>query len=571
MSGAEERTVTGVGVSPGVGAGPVRAMAAPVPEPARGERLTGTAEAAKAAAKEALARVGADLDARAEAAAARDRGEAAEVLAAQAMMARDPSLADATAARIDEGTSPARAVYESFGTFRDLLAKAGGYMAGRVTDLDDIRDRVIAVLTGAPVPGVPEADEPFVLVARDLAPADTALIDQAKVLAFVTAEGGPTSHTAILARTMGIPAIVAAPGALDLADGTRVLVDGGTGVITVDPDDDLVRRAKQTTEARAEAVSAASGPGRTADGKLVPLLANIGGPGDVEAALAHGAEGVGLFRTEFLFLDSATAPSFDTQVDTYRKVLSGFGSGRVVVRTLDAGADKPLAFLPAGDEPNPALGERALRMMRHHPDMLDTQLGALARAAEGLPAELWVMAPMVADADDAAYFVDAARAAGLSEDNAKVGVMVEIPAAALRARDIAARVDFFSIGTNDLAQYTYAADRQIGALARFQDPWQPAMLDLVASTAHAAGAAHKSCGVCGEAAADPALACVLVGLGVSSVSMSAPALPLVRAVRAAHTCSQCVKAAEAALRAHSAADARERAKAALPKLAALGL
>ncbi|MEV0646463.1 phosphoenolpyruvate--protein phosphotransferase [Phytomonospora sp. NPDC050363] len=571
MTGDRTADITGVGVSPGVGAGPVRAMVARVPEPPAGQRLDGDAEAAKRAAAEAFEAVGADLDARAASAVERDRAEAAEVLSAQAMMARDPGLAEVTARKIDEGTGTARAVHEAFGTFRELIAGAGGYMAGRVADLDDIRDRVLAVLTGAPMPGVPNSDEPFILVARDLAPADTALIDPAKILAFVTAEGGPTSHSAILARTMGLPAVVAAPGALEIPDGTRVLVDGATGVVTVDPGEAAVQRAEQAANALAGALSAASGPGRTADGKPVPLLANIGGPGDVPGALSHGAEGVGLFRTEFLFLDAATAPTMEAQVETYRAVLSAFGNGRVVVRTLDAGADKPLAFLPAGEEPNPALGERALRMMRHHPDMLDTQLRALAEAARGTSAQLWVMAPMVADADDAAYFVEAARAAGLSEDVAKVGVMVEIPAAALRARDIAGEVDFFSIGTNDLAQYTFAADRQLGSLARFQDPWQPALLDLIHEAAEAANRAGKSCGVCGEAAADPALACVLVGLGVSGLSMSAPALPLVRAVLGAHTVSQCMKAADAARRGTSADTARELARSALPRLSALGL
>ncbi|GLZ76894.1 phosphoenolpyruvate-protein phosphotransferase [Actinorhabdospora filicis] len=559
---------TGVGVSPGVGAGPVRAMAAAPPEPPPGERHDGDATAALAAASSALETVGADLDARSERAAQKGRAEASEVLAAQAMMARDPSLSELAAAKIGEGLSPARAVFEAFGTFRDLLASAGAYLAGRVADLDDIRDRVIAVLSGRPMPGVPDADVPFVLVARDLAPADTALIDPAKVAAFVTAEGGPTSHTAILARTMGVPAVVAAPAALDLPDGTPVLVDGTTGEVTVEPSEEAVRTARQAGDALAAAVSGARGPGATADGKLVPLLANIGGPADVESALAHGAEGVGLFRTEFLFLDAATAPTLEAQQAVYREVLSAFGDKRVVVRTLDAGADKPLAFLPAGDEPNPALGERALRMMRHHPDMLDTQLRALAAASSGLPVDLWVMAPMVADGDDAGFFMDAARAAGLT---GKAGVMIEIPAAALRARDFAQAVDFFSIGTNDLAQYAFAADRQIGALSRFQDPWQPAMLDLIASAATAANTAGTSCGVCGEAAADPALACVLVGLGVTSLSMSAPALPLVRAVLAAHTYSQCVRAAEAARRATSASGAREMARAALPGLRAVGM
>ncbi|HEY1178122.1 MAG TPA: phosphoenolpyruvate-utilizing N-terminal domain-containing protein, partial [Phytomonospora sp.] len=220
MTDDRKADITGVGVSPGVGAGPVRAMAAAVPEPPADQPLDGDPADAKRRAAEAFAAVGADLDARAASAARRGRTEAADVLAAQAMMARDPSLAEVAGQKIDGGLGAPRAVHEAFGTFRELLAGASGYLAARVADLDDIRDRVLATLTGAPLPGLPVADEPYVLVARDLAPADTALIDPAEVVAFVTAEGGPTSHTAILARTMGVPAVVAAPGVLDLADGT---------------------------------------------------------------------------------------------------------------------------------------------------------------------------------------------------------------------------------------------------------------------------------------------------------------------------------------------------------------
>ncbi|MEV2266978.1 phosphoenolpyruvate--protein phosphotransferase [Nonomuraea africana] len=555
-------TVAGVGVSPGIGHGPVYVLIASVPEPPEGATYTGEADQEKARAHAALEKVASDLEARG----IRAGGEAKDVLAAQAMMARDPGLAVGVDALIDQGTAAARAVYESFGTYRDLLTSAGGYLGERAADLDDIRDRTIAVLTGRPMPGVPDvAAEPYVLVARDLAPADTALLSKDVVAAFVTEEGGPTSHTAILARAMGVPAVVAARGATTLTPGVRVLVDGAAGTVTVDPGEREVAEARRRAAARDRAIGAATGPGGTSDGHAVPLLANIGGPGEVKGALEHGAEGVGLYRTEFLFLDRRQPPTGAEQETAYRAVLEAFPRGKVVVRTLDAGADKPLAFLPhQGEEPNPALGERGLRLFRAHPEVMAEQLDALARAAVGLPAELQVMAPMVATVEEATWFTEACRARGLHS----AGVMIEIPAAALRARDLAAAVDFFSIGTNDLAQYTFAADRQVGALSALQDAWQPALLDLIAA---AVGEHGTPCGVCGEAAADPVLACVLVGLGVATLSMSAPALPAVRAGLAGHTLAQCRAAAADARAQSTAAGARAAARAALPGLDALGL
>ncbi|WP_131732385.1 phosphoenolpyruvate--protein phosphotransferase [Actinomadura formosensis] len=554
----------GAGVSPGVGAGPVRRVAGGVPEPPAGDRHGGDAAAEHGTALAALEAVAADLEERGERAALAGNRDGRDVLNAQALMARDPGLAGGVRARVEEGVPAARAVFEAFGVYREMLAGAGEYMAARVSDLDDVRDRAIARLLGLPMPGVPESDEPFVLVARDLAPADTAVLDPARVVAFVTEEGGPTSHTAIIARTMGVPAVVAVPGATAIPDGTRVLVDGTAGTVRSEPSEEEVTVARAAAAARASALEETTGPGATRDGHAVPLLANVGGPQDVEAALVHGAEGVGLYRTEFLFLDRAAPPSGEEQEEAYRKVLEAFPAGRVVVRVLDAGADKPLAFLPApGEEPNPALGERGLRMLRRHPDVLAAQLTALARAASGLTVKLRVMAPMVTDAVEAAWFARACREAGIEHP----GVMVEVPAAALRARDLAAEVEFFSIGTNDLTQYTCAADRQVGALASLQDPWQPAVLDLVAPAA----GAGVPCGVCGEAAADPALACVLVGLGVTSLSMSAPSLPLVRAALARHTLAECRRAAAAAREARTAGRAREAARAHLPGLAALGL
>ncbi|MFD7071766.1 phosphoenolpyruvate--protein phosphotransferase [Streptomyces sp. NPDC059913] len=549
-----ETTLRGVGVSHGVAIGEVRHMGTAVLEPPAKQIPAEEAEREQGRARQAVEAVAADLIARGNLAG----GEAQHVLEAQAMMAQDPELIADVERRIAVGSTAERGVYDAFAAYRALLANAGEYLAGRVADLDDVRNRIVARLLGVPMPGVPDSDEPYVLIARDLAPADTALLDPALVLGFVTEEGGPTSHSAILARALGVPAVVALPGAGELAEGTVVAVDGSTGEIFVEPSAEKRAEMESAAAARKAALSAASGPGATSDGHKVPLLANVGGPGDVPAAVEAGAEGVGLFRTEFLFLDDGErAPSEEKQVAAYRAVLEAFPEGRVVVRVLDAGADKPLAFLTPADEPNPALGVRGLRTLLDHPEVLRTQLTALSKAAEGLPVYLEVMAPMVADRADARAFADACRAAGLQ---AKFGAMVEIPSAALRARSILREVEFLSLGTNDLAQYTFAADRQVGAVSRLQDPWQPALLDLVALAAEAARAEGKSCGVCGEAASDPLLACVLTGLGVTSLSMGAASIPYVRATLAKYTLAQCERAASAARAADSAEEARVAAQ-----------
>ncbi len=557
-------TLTGVGVSPGVGVGPVVRVVDSVPEPKQGPGA-GSAEEEYAAAVAALEDVAADLEDRG----ARAGGEAQHVLEAQALMARDPDLAAGIKQRTASGTNAARAAYDTFGATRELFLTLGEYFAARVSDLDDIRNRTVARLLGVESPGIPDLTEPSILVALDLAPADTALIDKSMVLAFATQEGGPTSHTSILARNLGIPAVVGCPGVRELAPGTRVLVDGAGGSVVVDPPDELVDRLAGADERRRAALAAVGNdPGATSDGHEVPLLANIGGPGDVEKALDNGAEGVGLFRSELLFLDRGDAPSEDEQYGLYRAVLEGFAGKKVVVRTLDAGADKPLPFLPFGEEPNPSMGVRGLRICMQAPEILHTQLRALARAAEGVDTDLWVMAPMIADVYETQWFKQACRKAGLQ---AKIGTMVEIPAAALRSRHLGAVAQFFSIGSNDLTQYTFAADRQIGSVARLQDPWQPALLDLVAATVEGGQANGIPTGVCGEAASDPALGCVLVGLGVNTLSMSAGALPGVRAALAAHTLEQCQAAAVAARDAADAASAKDAARAALPRLAELGL
>ncbi|MEV4562704.1 phosphoenolpyruvate--protein phosphotransferase [Nonomuraea sp. NPDC049419] len=551
----------GVGVSPGIGHGPSFVLTVSVPEPPEGATYTGEAEQEKERAMVALQQVAGELEARGNQAG----GEAEEILKAQALMAEDPGLVVKVRTLIDRGLAAPRAVFEAFSKYRDVLAGSGGYLGERAADLSDIRDRVIALLYGQALPGLPVApEEPYVLVARDLAPADTALLSRDDVVAFVTEEGGPTSHTAIMARSIGVPAVVACPGATRIPPGVEVMVNGTSGEVRVAPEEADVADAVGAASARQAALATWTGPGATADGHPVPLLANIGGPAEIDAALAAGAEGIGLYRTEFLFLDRAEPPSIEEQERAYRAALDAFPGGRVVVRTLDGGADKPLRFLPTPAEQNPALGERGLRLFRRAPEVMDVQLRALASVA--VP-ELQVMAPMVATAEEATWFARECADKGLLD----VGVMIEIPAAALRAADVISQVDFVSVGTNDLSQYAFAADRGLGAVSGLHDPWQPGLLDLVALVAEAASRAGKPCGVCGEAAADAALACVLAGLGASTLSMAPSALSGVRAGLAAHTVEQCRTAAQAARAQPSAADARAAARVHLPGLARLGL
>lgn len=562
MSDVRESGVVlhGLGVSPGRGAGVVHRLTG-AQLPALDERHGGDTEAELRSVAAALTQTAADLEDRAE----RAIGTAAEILAAHALMVGDPVLSEDIGRRIATGVSAARAVHEAFGAFRELMAEADEYLAARVADLDDLRDRVLAVLLDAPAAGLPVArdGEPIVLVARDLAPADTALLDPDVVASFVTEEGGPTSHTAILARALGVPAVVACPDVGFLPDGEVVIVDGSAGTVIVHPSDAELERARTT--ARKAAGTPASGPGRTADGRRVTLAANIGHPRDLTAAVEAGAEGVGLYRTEFLFFDRTDEPTEEEQQAAYRQALEAFPGGTVIIRVLDVGADKPLRFMPsAAAEPNPALGERGLRMLRRNQAVLDGQLRALARAAAAAgTGRLGVMAPMVTDVEDARWFVDRCQENGIE----LAGIMIEVPSAALRAADLVTDVAFFSVGTNDLAQYAFAAERQSSALAHHHDPWQPALLDLIASAAAAAVASAKPCGVCGESASDPALACVLVGLGVTSLSMTPRALPRVRAALASSTWAECQAAAAAARSARTAAAARTAASTALPGLA----
>jgi phosphoenolpyruvate-protein phosphotransferase (PTS system enzyme I) len=485
-------------------------------------------------------------------------GAAAEVLTASAGLARDKGLRSAVRKHLRSGEDLLTSVQAAVEQFTAVFTQMGGLMAERVTDLRDIERRVVAHLVGEPEPGVAMPEEPVILLAADLAPSDTASLDPRVVLALVTERGGPTSHTAIIARQLAIPCVVGAHGVMDLVAGTPLLVDGTTGTIVSAPDPDDARQMVEADREQRAALATWAGPGETADGTRIKILANVADGESARGAADGPVEGVGLFRTELCFLNRTEEPSAQEQAQIYGEVLAPFKGRYVVVRTLDAGSDKPVAFATHEGEENPALGVRGLRLSFDNPDLLVRQLDGIAAAAQETGTETWVMAPMVATVAEASEFAAAVRTRGL-----KPGVMVEVPSAALLAHRMLEVVDFLSIGTNDLTQYTMAADRMATDLAHLTDAWQPAVLQLIAITAEAGKRAGKPVGVCGEAAADPLLACVLVGMGITSLSMASAAVRPVGARLAGASMDHLEDAAEAALAAKDPMAARAAVRAVL--------
>lgn len=413
------------------------------------------------------------------------------------------------------------------------------YMRARAADVRDIGRQVLVQLTGQGQDV--ELPHAGILIASDLAPSDTARLDRSKVLGICTERGGPTSHSAILARTLGIPAVVGlGPQIMSIADGTSLIVDGQSGRVLTAPApeviDDYARRLKDWHLARDTARLASATPAVMKDGTAIEVVANIGSPEDARVALANGAEGVGLLRTEFLFLERREAPSEEEQYDAYRTIAEVMGARPVIVRTLDVGGDKPLAYLDLGREENPFLGQRAIRLCLNRPDLFKTQLRAILRATP--QHNLKIMFPMIADVTEvrrARILLNEARAEleaekAPSADRVEVGIMVEIPAAAILAHALASEVDFFSIGTNDLTQYTLAAERGNRAVAHLQDALHPAVLIQIRQTVQAASTHGKWVGVCGELAGDPAAIPILIGLGVKELSMASGSIPKAKQV-----------------------------------------
>ncbi len=536
---APSGALAGVPTSPGVALGPARRFHPPVLEAP--DRKTDDPEAELRALDEALAATAEEIDAQRAAVAGRAGAYQAAIFDAHRLFLQDEMLLDPvrTAIRDRRRGAPGawKAAVEAMTAEWEALEDE--YLRARAADLRSVGLQVLAHLLGVPVPR-PSLEGQGILVAPDLTPADAAGLDPALALGIATAFGGPTSHAAILARALGIPAVVGlGDGALQIAEGTPLALDGDAGLLHVDPPADLAagfrERRRADAEADREARAEARAPAITLDGVPIEVAANVGSPEEIAAAIEAGCDGVGLFRTEFLFMERGQMPSEDEQEAAYRRAAESLGGRTMVVRTLDVGADKPLAYLGQPAEANPFLGVRGLRLGLERPDLLETQLRAILRVAADHPVR--AMFPMVATLEElrAARAAVSAAAESLGvpvPEGLQVGIMVEVPSAALTASVLAAEADFFSIGTNDLTQYTLAADRGNERVAALSDALHPAVLRLIAATCEAAAVRGRWVGVCGELAGDALATPVLLGLGVRELSMSAPAIPGVkRAVR----------------------------------------
>ena len=463
-------------------------------------------------------------------------GEAeAALLEAQAMFLNDTVLVSKAETEIDRGMNAEQAWHQSCEYFAaQLESLPDETLRARSADVRDVGRRVIEILLG--IQAGLMLDSQIIILARDLAPSQTAALDTSKVLAFCTAEGGATSHTAILAKALGIPAVVGIGDELfEIPDGTMLLVDGTVGLVASNPTPDLLadfdQRIQAESEQRERETEFATQPAVTADGHRVEIVANVGSIENARKALEYGAEGIGLLRTEFLFLNRNKPPDEQTQFAAYRTILDLMGTRPVVARTLDVGGDKEVVYYDFGPEANPFLGYRAIRISLDRPEEFKSQLRALLRAGAGH--DLSIMFPMIAtlaEVRQAKKLFEEAQAElhANNVDMAKevqVGIMVEIPAVALQAEQFAPEVDFFSIGTNDLTQYTFAAERGNKRVSHLNDPCHPAILrqiDLVVKAAHAHG---KWVGVCGEMAGDLQAIPVLLGLGIDELSMSPAQIP----------------------------------------------
>lgn len=517
-------TIRGIGVSPGAVVGPCYLVTEATSE--AGE--AGPPEEEERTLNEAVAKGATQLEEIAQK--LRSEGHEAEagIMEAQGLMLQDPSLLDAARQRIGAGQPAAAAVQEAAAQFKAMFEEIEDpYLRARAADVQDIADRICRNL--APGAAEPRLDRPCVLVARDLNPSQTAALDRSLVLGVATDLGSQTSHTAILARALNIPAVVALGDVSSRATaGGEIALDGDSGTVILDPApsqrEEFAARAGEDAARRERRRSLRDLPAQTVDDKRVILAANIGSPADVPAALEAGAEGVGLFRTEFLFAERSIMPTEEEQVEAYRAVLEAMGEHTVVIRTLDVGGDKPLPYLPQPAEGNPFLGLRGVRLTLAHPDLFRAQLRALMRASRF--GKLAVMFPMVSELDQlerAGAMLEGARADVGGE--AEVGIMIEVPAAAIIASRLAPHVSFFSVGTNDLVQYTLAVDRTNDRVAPLYHPLHPAILRLLEGTVESAHAHGRWAGICGEMAGDDLAIPLLVGLGFDELSMTPSRIP----------------------------------------------
>jgi phosphoenolpyruvate-protein phosphotransferase/dihydroxyacetone kinase phosphotransfer subunit len=555
----------GVGASPGIAIGPARRLRGPERPPPERAAQDPAAESALLERGRAGARAEIGRD---RARVAQRAGEAeAEIFDAHLALLDDEALLEPAEAAIQAGSSAGRAWYDAARRVAERYrALPERLLQERAVDVLDVGRRVVAELTST---AAEKSSTQEIVIADELTPADAARLDPALALGIATARGSTTSHAAILARALGLPAVVGlGDGVLGIAAGTTLLLDADAGSLTIDPpEQELAQarvRAQRAARRRAEAGRSAHEPAVTRDGQRIAVFANLGGVGEAAPAVELGAEGVGLLRTEFLFLNRSQLPAEQEQTEILGQIAAALDGRPLIVRTLDAGADKPMAALPMPREDNPFLGVRGIRLALRRPEVLATQLRAILRVAEEYPVK--AMLPMVTTLDEVLEVrrvLEQARGQTGVEAELELGIMIEVPAAALAAARLAAHVDFFSIGTNDLAQYTMAAERGDARLASLLAGPQPAVLRLIGLAVEGARAHGRPVGVCGELAGDPAAAVLLAGLGVTELSMTPVLVPEVKAALRGINLQEARVAALAAIETDSAPAARELALALL--------
>ena len=531
--------LTGIGASEGVAVGPAFVPQTGRPEPERRHITEDELEAELQRFRNAVETVVGRLSETIDGLRRSGNEDEAGIFEFHVEMAEDPELASAVEERVKNLESPEAAVLAAGEEYAaEFAAMDDEYLSARADDVRDVTGQISAELMGRSASGFESMNKPSVVLARSLAPSDTARIEKGMALAFVTAEGSKTSHVSIMARSMGIPAVVGVGDTLEEAlSAETVAVDGTQGSVITDPDRETVAEFEKMSEELAEERVALDEyrhvEARTTDGRRIEVAANLGSASEAEDALEWGAEGVGLFRTEFLFMERDDLPTEDEQYEAYAAVARAFGDKPVIIRTLDVGGDKNLPGIDQIHEENPFLGWRGIRMSLDTPGLFKPQLRAILRAAAH--GNLRIMFPMVAEVEElraAKRMLEEARVEleGAEVGEVETGVMVETPAAAVCASELAAEASFFSIGTNDLVQYTLAADRGNERLGRLQSADHPAVLALIRQTCEAAEKANIPVGVCGEAAGEPEMIPKLLNLGITELSMSPPSIPRAKKV-----------------------------------------
>ncbi len=496
--------------------------------------------------------------------------EEAAIFEAHAMFLDDPEFVGAIDSDIAGGTSAEIATQKTTDMFSAMFdAMDDPYFKGRAADIKDVGTRILHNLLGVPMVDISHLDEDTIILAEDLAPSDTATMDKAHVKGFATDIGSRTSHTAIMARSLEIPAVLGLDDiTATVKDGDTIIVDGSEGVVIVDPTEDEIAEYKAKKEAydayRAELAELKDQPAETIDGHRVEIVGNIGSPADAPGVLENGGEGIGLYRTEFLYMNADVMPDEEKQFAAYKSVIEAFEDGAVIIRTLDIGGDKKLPYLPLEEEMNPFLGLRAVRLCFQKEDLFKTQLRAILRASAFGKAR--IMFPMIGNVDEVKQAKALVRACMAELDaegkaydkNIDIGVMIEIPSAAVTADIIVEEAAFFSIGTNDLCQYTLAVDRMNQNVSYLYDPLHPAILRLIKNVIDATAARDdRFTGMCGEMAGDPYATLILLGMGLDEFSMSASSIPQIKKIIRSVTEDEAKAIADDALSMKSSADIRD--------------